>query len=364
MAYLTFDFFPRDVKKIKTKYREIRTAIPNPQSVPVLEQLQKYEPRSMGGQPPIVWHRAEGFSVWDEYGNRWIDFSSGVLVANCGHLREEVKQEITAQLEQGLIHNYCFPNVPRAKLAKKLVSVAPEGFDKCFLLTTGAEAVENALKLARTYGRKIGGDRKIGIVSFDNAFHGRTLGAQMAGGFASLREWIVNLDRDFHHVPFPDGYINEDTSFESFESALKAKGVTPDMIAAVITEAYQGGIAGFADVEYMQKLRQWCTKNKVLLIDDEVQAGFGRTGRMFACQHEGVVPDIMCLGKGISSSLPVSALVGREEIMDLYPPGSMTSTHTGNPVCCAASLANIDLIIEEDLVGNADRVGAVLHSGR
>ncbi|GAH96441.1 unnamed protein product, partial [marine sediment metagenome] len=150
MAYLTFDFFPRDVKKIKTKYREIRTAIPNPQSVPVLQQLQKYEPRSMGGQPPIVWHRAEGFSVWDEYGNRWIDFSSGVLVANCGHLREEVKQEITAQLEQGLIHSYCFPNVPRAKLAKKLVSVAPEGFDKCFLLTTGAEAVENALKVART----------------------------------------------------------------------------------------------------------------------------------------------------------------------------------------------------------------------
>ena len=361
MAYLTFDFFPRDVKKIKTKYREIRTAIPNPQSVPVLQQLQKYEPRSMGGQPPIVWHRAEGFSVWDEYGNRWIDFSSGVLVANCGHLREEVKQEIVAQLEQGLIHNYCFPNVPRAKLNKKLISLAPEGFDKCFLLTTGAEAVENALKLARTYGRKIGGDRKIGIVSFENSFHGRTLGAQMAGGFASLKEWIVNLDKDFHQVPFPDGYINEDTSFESFESALEAKGVTPDMIAAVITEAYQGGTAGFADVEYMQELRQWCTKNKVLLIDDEVQAGFGRTGRMFAIEHYGIEPDIICCGKGISGGLPLSAVLGKSEFMDLYGPGEMTSTHSGNPLICRAALKSIELIIKEDLVGRSAGLGEIFH---
>ncbi|GAI56087.1 unnamed protein product, partial [marine sediment metagenome] len=147
-----------------------------------------------------------------------------------------------------------------------------------------------------------------------------TLGAQMAGGFASLKEWIVNLDKDFYQVPFPDGYINEDTSFESFKSALKAKGVTPDMIAAVITEAYQGGIAGFADVEYMQELRQWCTKNKVLLIDDEVQAGFGRTGKMFAIEHYGIEPDIICCGKGISGGLPLSAVLGKSEFMDLYGP--------------------------------------------
>ena len=361
MAHLAFDFVPREVKKVKTKYRQIRTAIPNPQSVPVLEQLQKYEPRSMGGQPPIVWHKAEGFSVWDEYGNRWIDFSSGVLVTNCGHLREEVKQELVAQLEQGLIHNYCFPNVPRANLTQKLASLVPEGLDKCFLLTTGAEAVENALKLARTYGRKIGGVRKIGIVSFDNAFHGRTLGAQMAGGIASLKEWIVNLDKDFHQVPFPDGYINEDTSFESFESALKAKGVTPDMVAAVITEAYQGGIAGFADVEYMQKLRKWCTENKVLLIDDEIQAGFGRTGRMFAIEHYGIEPDIICCGKGISGGLPLAAVLGRSEFMDLYGPGEMTSTHSGNPLICRAALKSIELILNEDLPGRSAKLGEIFH---
>ena len=126
MAYLTFDIRARKVKKIKTKYRQIITSIPHPKSLAILKDLRRYEPRSMGGQPPIVWHKAEGFSVWDEYGNRWIDFSSGVLVANCGHLRKEIKQEIFSQVGQGLIHNYCFPNAPRAKLVKKLISISPK----------------------------------------------------------------------------------------------------------------------------------------------------------------------------------------------------------------------------------------------
>jgi len=361
MAYLTFDTVPKEVKKVKTKYREIKTAIPNPQSVPVLEMLQKYEPKSMGGQPPIVWHKAENFSVWDEYGNKWIDFSSGVLVANCGHLRKEMKDELIAQIEQGLIHNYCFPNVPRAKLAEKMVALAPEGMDKCFLLTTGAEATENAIKLARTYGRKIGGDKKIGIVGFSNSFHGRTLASQMAGGIPSLKEWIVNLDKDFYRAPFPDGYLNEDVSFETFEAALKEQGVTPDMVAGVITESYQGGIAGFADVEYMQKLRKWCTDNKVLLIDDEVQAGFGRSGKLFSIEHYDIVPDIICCGKGMSGGLPISAVLGNSEFMDIYGPGEMTSTHSGNPLVCRAALKSLELIVGEDLPGRSAKMGEIFH---
>jgi len=154
MAYATFDLKSKKVKNIKTKYRTICTPIPHPKSIPLIKKMNLFEPRSMGGQPPIVWHRAKDFTVYDEYGNKWIDFSSGVLVSNCGHLRDEVKEDLLDQINQGLIHNYCFPNRPRVDLVKELIAIAPKGFEKAFLLTTGAESVENALKLARTYGIK------------------------------------------------------------------------------------------------------------------------------------------------------------------------------------------------------------------
>ena len=133
-------------------------------------------------------------------------------------------------------------------------------------------------------------------------------------------------------------------------------------MAGVILETYQGGSGAFAPPEYMQALRQWCNANGALLVCDEVQAGFGRTGTMFGFEHYGIVPDLATFGKGISSSLPLAAVVGRAEVMDLHPAGSMTSTHTGNPVCCAAALASIDLVVKEDLAGNAARMGAILQS--
>src|SRR5262249_58851407 len=131
----------------------------------------------------------------------------------------------------------------------------------------------------------------------------------------------------------------------------------------VILETYQGGSAAFAPQEYMRELKEWCTGHKALLVCDEVQAGFGRTGTMWGFEHYGIVPDLACFGKGITSSLPLSAVAGRPDVMDLHPKGSMTSTHTGNPVCCAAALANIDVMVKEDLAGNARRVGEVLHGG-
>jgi 4-aminobutyrate aminotransferase/(S)-3-amino-2-methylpropionate transaminase len=153
----------------------------------------------------------------------------------------------------------------------------------------------------------------------------------------------------------------EDTSFEGFERALHERGVEPQNVAAVLLETYQGGTAAFAPVEYMQALRQWCTGHKALLICDEVQAGFGRTGTLWGFEHYGIVPDIACFGKGISSSLPISAVAGRPEVMDQFAPGTMTSTHTGNPVCCAAALASIETILRDGLVENARRVGALMH---
>jgi len=356
----TTDLTPRKVALVETKYRRIVTEIPAPGSIPILEDLRRFEPLSMSGQPPIVWDRAEGVQVFDRWGNIWLDWSSGVLVTNAGHSHPAVRQAILDQAGHGLIHNYCFPSEIRAKLVAELARVAPDELSKTFLLTTGSEAVECAVKLARTNGRKIGGDKKIGIVTFENSFHGRTMGSQMAGGIPSLKKWIVNIDKDMVQVPFPDGFRCPDTGFDLFLNELEAQGVTPDMVAGVMTETYQGGNASFAPPEYVQKLRAWCNEHEVVLIFDEVQAGFGRTGTYWGFEHYGVLPELVVCGKGIASGMPLSAVIGRPEIMDLYPPGSMTSTHTGNPVCAAAALANLGVIAEEDLVENARRMGEIL----
>lgn len=363
MATNVFSLEPKDVGRVETQYRRIVTKIPAPESLPIMEQLRACEPHCMEGQPPIVWDHAEGFTVHDRWGNKWLDFSSGVLITNAGHGRKKIIDAIVRQANQGLLTSYCFPNSARAELVKKLVDVAPDGLDKCFLLSTGSEAVECAIKLSRTHGAKIGGDSKVVIVSFEHAFHGRTLGSQQAGGSPELKAWIKNLDPGFVQVPFPDGYRTKDVSFELFEKSLAEMGVDSSNVAGVISETYQGAGADFAPPEYVQRLRKWCDSNKALMVFDEVQAGFGRTGRFWGFEHYDVVPDVFVCGKGISSSLPISAVIGRTEIMNMYGPGSMTSTHTGNPICCAAAVANIEIILEEDLAGNAAEVGEVLQDG-
>ena len=354
---------PKKVKTVRTRNRVIRTKIPVPESLPILKRLRKYEPVSMTGQPLVVWDRAKGCNVFDKWGNKWLDWSSCVLVANAGHGRREIADAVIRQARQRLLANYCFPTEVRSRLVEKLVKVAPKGIDKCFVLTTGSETTECALKLARTYGRSVGGKKKIGIVSFDKAFHGRTLGAQMMGGIPGLKDWIVNLDPDIVQVPFPDGYWNEDTSFDGFLKALRKQKMPVSRIAGVIFETYQGGGADFAPKAYMQKLRRWCTKNKIVMIDDEVQAGFGRTGKFWGCEHYGITPDLICCGKGISSSLPLSALLGKKKFMDQYGPAEMTSTHTGSPVPAVAALASVDLIVKEKLAQNAASSGKVLMTG-
>lgn len=324
----------------------------------------------MQGQPLIIWDRAEGVNVYDKWGNKWLDWSSGVLVANVGHSNPAIKKAIVDQVNHGLLHNYCFPSEIRAELVEKLAQIAPADLNKVFLLTTGSETTECAIKLSRTYGERKFGREKISIISFTGAFHGRTLGAQMIGGIPVLKEWIVNLDPAIHQAPFPDcfrcpwGKENyaqcEEECFENFKKYLDERSITPAQICGIISETYQGGGATFAPPKFIQLLARFCQENNILLIFDEVQAAFGRTGKMFAFEHYEVVPDLICCGKGITSSLPLSAIIGREEIMDLYGPREMTSTHTGNPVCVAAALANLDYLIENNLVEHAAKVGPVL----
>jgi len=356
-----FDATPRSDDVIKTRYRRIATPLPHPDTLDVLETLSRYEPMSMGGQPPIVWERAEGISVYDQAGNCWIDFSSGVLVANCGHSAPELKDALIEHIEYGVLFSYCFPNRPRAELVKRLVELAGGRIDRCFLLTTGAEAVENALKLARTHGLKTGGRAKRVIVSFEGAFHGRTLGAQLAGGIPALKEWIGTEDTGFVTVPFPDESAGT-ADFAGLRRALVEAGVSDGAVCGVIAESYQGGTGRFYPQTFMQDLRAWCDQHDVLLIADEVQSGFGRTGKLFAFQHYEIEPDIICCGKGLSGSLPISAVLGNARFMDHYGPGEMTSTHSGNPLCARAALASLEIIETQGLVENARAMGLVLHA--
>jgi 4-aminobutyrate aminotransferase-like enzyme len=358
-----YDLTPVNVPKVETKYRSIKTAIPVPESLPIFAELKKSEPRSMQGQPPIIWHKANNFTVEDKWGNRWIDWSSCVLIANAGHNHPKISKALHDIVDQGLLSTYVFIHEGRAKLTGMLQALAPKGKDySVFLLSSGSEATENCIKMAKTYALEKYGPKRRYFVSFGNAFHGRTMGSQLAGGMDKLKTWIIDGDKTFVQVPFPDGFKNEDTSFDLFLKTLEDKGIKPDEIAGVMSESYQGVGPDFIPVEYAQKLEKFCKDNDIVLIMDEVQAGFGRSGKMFTFEHYGITPDIIACGKGISSSLPISAVIGRKDIMDIYAPGSMTSTHSGSPLCVAAAIANLEVIEEENLVENSAKLGELMCS--
>ena len=363
MATKEFPLDPQSVAEVSTEHRRICTPIPVPQSVAMLKRLRDLEPRSMGGQPPVVWHRGEGFTVSDAWGNTWLDFSSGVLVTASGHGREQIVRAIQDMAGQGLYHAYCFPTEVRLRLVETLTDMLPPPLKRVFLLTTGSEACECCIKLARTWGQQVGGDGKDIFVTFDNAFHGRTMAAQLAGGSPGLKAWLGGEDRRFVQVPFPDGFRQPDTSFDVFEKTLADGGVDPASVCGVMSETYQGCNATLMPPPYARALREWCDRTQAVLIFDEVQAGFGRTGKPFGFDHFGIVPDLAACGKGIAGGMPLSAVLGTDELMGLYGPGEMTSTHSANPICCAAALANLEIIRTDGLIANAARLAPLLADG-
>jgi 4-aminobutyrate aminotransferase/(S)-3-amino-2-methylpropionate transaminase len=306
-----------------------------------------------------MWHHAAGSIVSDPWGNRWIDWSSGVLVTNVGHGHPRIVQALREAIDRPLLATYVFPHEGRADLTEMLRQLAPKPAESSvFLLSTGSEACENCIKLAKTYAMEKHGPAKSIIVSFNNAFHGRTMGSQLAGGMQKAKKWLGSCCPQFVQVPFPDGYKNPDTSFDLFLSSLAQRGIGPERIAGVMTESYQGVGPDFLPVEYARKLEAYCRQHDIVLIMDEVQSGFGRTGKMFCFEHYGVTPDLISCGKGISSSLPLSAVIGRSDIMGFYPPGSMTSTHSASPLAVTAAIANLQVLADEKLVERAARLGA------
>lgn len=359
-----YNLTPVDVPQVSTKFRTIKTKLPVPESMEIFDTLTASEPRSMMGQPPIVWDKAEGFQVYDKWGNKWIDWSSGVLITNAGHGRSEIIKALQKIIDQKLLATYVFVHEKRAELTKMLQGISPDPANyQVFLLSTGSEATENCIKLAKTYAIKKYGPKKKYLVSFTNAFHGRTLGAQLAGGNPRLKEWIVDEGKTFIQVPFPDGYKNENTSFDLFLESLRNQNVQPSEIAGIMTESFQGVGPDFLPVEYAKKLEKFCIDNDIVSIYDEVQAGFGRSGKMFAFQHYGIKPDLIACGKGITSSLALAAVIGRKDIMDIYAPGSMTSTHSGSPLPVVAAIESLKIIQNEKLTENAAKMGETLIPG-
>jgi 4-aminobutyrate aminotransferase-like enzyme len=369
MSGFSFSRTPRDVPKIKTKYRKISTALPVQESLPVLDDLDKYESRSMHGQMPIVWDHAEDFQISDKYGNTWIDFTSTIFVTNAGHANPKIREALKKLIDQKLLHSYTYCTEIRRDYIKKLIEFTPPQFEKAFLLSSGTEATECALKLMRMQGKVIG-KRKPGIVSFEESMHGRTLGAQMLGGIPAAREWIGYEDPNIFRLPFPypwelkDGSgrrVSSEALFSAHLEQLKQKGINPKTdICGFILESYIGWGAAFFPVDYVKALVAFARNHNIIVTFDEIQAGFGRTGKLFAYQHYGVEPDLICCGKGISSSLPLSAVLGSQKIMDLPDIGSMSSTHSANPLCCAAGLANIEYIESHNLISESGRKGKIL----
>ena len=356
-----YSLTPVNVPKISTQYRTITTKLPVPESLTIFQKLSESEPVSMMGQPPIIWDKAEGFQIYDKWGNKWIDWSSGVLITNAGHGRQEIINALKDVIDHKLLATYVFVHEKRAELTKMLQEISPDPANYLvFLLSTGSEATENCIKLAKTYALEKYGAHKKYFVSFNNAFHGRTLGAQLAGGMEKLKTWIGDERKSFVQVPFPDGYKNEDTSFDLFLSSLKEQGINPKDIAGIMTESYQGVGPDFFPVEYVKKMEAFCQENDIVSIYDEIQSGFGRTGKMFAYEHYGIKPDLIACGKGISSSLPISAVIGRKDIMSLYSPGSMTSTHSASPLPVVSAIESLKIIINENLVENSRRLGEIL----
>lgn len=315
--------------------------------------------RGVGHITPLSAARARNAEVWDVEGKRYVDFAGGIAVLNTGHCHPRVMAAVREQMER--FTHTCFHVMtyePYIRLAERLNALAPiSGAVKSLLLTTGAEAIENAIKIARAAtGRS-------GVIAFTGAFHGRTtLAMNLTGKVTPYKKGFGPAQPEVWHVPFPVPWhdVSVDESLKYIDFLFKAD-VDPSCVAAIIIEPVQGE-GGFhqAPVELMHALRRICDAHGILLIADEVQTGFGRTGKMFAMEHYGIEPDLICVAKSLAGGFPLSGLIGRAAIMDVVEAGGLGGTYAGNPLSCAAALAVLDVFEDENLLVRAQTIGKVL----
>ncbi|MCT4331754.1 4-aminobutyrate--2-oxoglutarate transaminase [Paracoccus sp. YLB-12] len=317
--------------------------------------------RGVGVATPIFAERAKNAELWDSEGNRYIDFAGGIAVVNTGHSHPRVVEAVKTQIDH--FSHTCHQVAPYenyVELAERLNAAAPGDFAKKTLFaTTGAEAVENAVKIARAFtGRQ-------GVIAFSGGFHGRTfMGMSLTGKVQPYKAGFGAMPGDVWHVPFPMAPhgITADDSMAAIEGLFKSD-VDPARVAAIIIEPVQGE-GGFypAPAELMTALRALCDKHGILLIADEVQTGFARTGKLFAMQHYDVAPDLTTMAKSLAGGYPLSGVVGRAEVMDAPQPGGLGGTYGGSPLGIAAALAVMDVIRDEDLCARAQKLGDALKS--
>ena len=264
----------------------------------------------------------------------------------------------TETISKNLLAAYTYPTIERISYIKFLIENTPDFVEKAFLLSAGTETTEVALKLMRMWGQKIKPSKQV-VICFDGNWHGRTLGAQFMAGNQAQKDWIGFKDPLIFHLPFP---YSKERSFENdFYEMCTINDLNPDNdIAGLMLETYQGWGAYFYPQNYIEQLDKIRKKHNILIAFDEMQSGFGRTGKLFGYMHYSIEPDILCCGKGASSSLPLSLVLGRAEILDLPAIGSMSSTHSAHPVVCAAGEANLRYILDNGLIDNSQELGLIM----
>lgn len=346
---------------MSNKMTSVKGPLPGPRSKDLFTRWARVEAQCTGYQAKVAWDHASGVLVTDVDGNTFIDWTSGVLVTNVGHCHPvlvKAVQEASAKL----LNNYECLHESRVEAAEKLVSVLPPHLDKCFFLTTGSEVIEGAIRIMK---RKSG---QFEIISFFGGFHGRTYAALSAGGLPGPKKGYGPTLPGSIRVPFPYCYrcpFRADPAtcdmlcLDYIEDAVRANST--GCLAGLIVEPYQGA-AGFIfpPEGWLSRLEQWVRGRGLLFTLDEVQSSFGRTGRFWALEWEGLTPDLVCIGKGIGSGVPASAIAARGEVIGTLGSGEMSSTMGGNPVACAAVSAVVDIMQRERLQDNALRMGALM----
>jgi 4-aminobutyrate aminotransferase/(S)-3-amino-2-methylpropionate transaminase len=334
----------------------LRTEIPGPRSREIVERIERSVASALAITFPVVPDSARGVTITDVDGNTFIDFSGGVGTLNVGHSHPEVVAAAQQQLERFSHTDFTIvPYEAYAALAERLGKLAPiSGPVKAAFFNSGTEAVENAVKFARL------ATKRPAVIAFEGAFHGRTyLALSLTSKARPYKEGLGPFPSDVYRVPFPYEYrgVSAGDALEALERTFVVQ-VAPESVAAIIVEPVQGE-GGFvvAPEEFMSGLRRICDRHGILLIADEVQTGFGRTGRFFACEHYGIDADLVCVAKSIAMGLPLSGVLGRADVMDAGPTGAVGGTYVGNPVAQAAALAVLDVFESEELVERSVEIG-------
>jgi 4-aminobutyrate aminotransferase/(S)-3-amino-2-methylpropionate transaminase len=333
----------------------IKTEIPGPKSRALMERRHRAVSSGIGTATPIMAQEAKGALLTDVDGNTFIDFGGGIGVMNVGHADPRVVAAVKVQVER-FTHTcfYVTEYEPYIELAEKLNALVPGAFEKrSFFVNSGAEAVENSIKIARSY------TKRTAILAFDNAFHGRTLLAMSLTSKANpYKKSFGPFAPEIYRVPAPYPFRgpSEEEWFTAFERALV--DIDVGSVAAAIVEPVsgEGGFIPWPD-SCLQRLREFCDEHGIVMIADEIQTGFGRTGKMFCVEHSGVVPDLLTTAKSLGGGLPIGGVTGKAEIMDSVHVGGLGTTYGGNPLACAAALAVLETFEEGDLLSRANLIG-------